>query len=110
MADNKAELNTHHVHSLECGHTKILHNGHVDYVEENGHLHHQHEDHWDECKLEVTDLNPDGEVQVKAEVHDEYCGHETVPHGDHVDYLVNGRLQHVHDGHVDDHGAVDIVS
>lgn len=47
-----------HQHSLGCGHTKILHEDHVDYVH-NGHLHHAHEDHWDECKLEVNEKNPD---------------------------------------------------
>jgi hypothetical protein len=29
-----------------------------------------------------------------------------VPHGDHVDYLVNGHLHHPHDGHCDDHGPL----
>jgi hypothetical protein len=29
-----------------------------------------------------------------------------VPHGDHVDYLVDGRLHHPHDSHCDDHGPV----
>lgn len=33
------------------------------------------------------------------------CGHETVPHGDHVDYLHDGHLHHMHDGHVDEHCA-----
>jgi hypothetical protein len=33
-------------------------------------------------------------------------GHEQVPHGDHVDYLVDGRLHHPHDDHCDDHGPV----
>ena len=33
-------------------------------------------------------------------------GHEAVPHGDHVDFLVDGRLHHVHDGHCDDHGPL----
>jgi hypothetical protein len=32
------------------------------------------------------------------------CGHATVNHGDHVDYVVAGHLHHVHDGHCDDHG------
>jgi hypothetical protein len=29
-----------------------------------------------------------------------------VPHGDHVDYLVDGHLHHPHGGHCDHHGAV----
>ena len=32
------------------------------------------------------------------------CGHEAIPHGDHVDYLVDGHLHHPHDDHCDDHG------
>ena len=34
-------------------------------------------------------------------------GHEPVPHGDHVDYLVDGTLHSPHGGHCDDHGAAD---
>jgi hypothetical protein len=30
-----------------------------------------------------------------------------VPHGDHVDYLVNGRLHHQHGNHCDDHGPLE---
>jgi hypothetical protein len=37
-------------------------------------------------------------------VHGPDCGHETVQHGDHVDYVVKGHLHHQHDGHCDDHG------
>jgi hypothetical protein len=33
-----------------------------------------------------------------------------VPHGDHTDYLVEGRLHHQHGNHCDDHGRIDIVS
>ena len=37
-------------------------------------------------------------------VHGPGCGHEAVPHGDHVDYIV-GRHRHApHDGHCDHHG------
>jgi hypothetical protein len=32
-----------------------------------------------------------------------------VPHGDHVDYLVDGRLHHVHGQHCDDHGALTLA-
>ena len=42
-------------------------------------------------------------------VHGANCGHEAVPHGDHVDYIVNGRLHHQHGDHCDDHGPVEIV-
>jgi hypothetical protein len=43
------------------------------------------------------------------------CGHtaiehEPVPHGDHIDYLVDGTLHHPHGDHCDDHGPVRLVS
>ena len=41
-----------------------------------------------------------------AHVHGEGCGHDEVPHGNHVDYLVDGRLHHPHEGHCDDHGPL----
>jgi UDP-2,3-diacylglucosamine pyrophosphatase LpxH len=33
-----------------------------------------------------------------------------VPHGDHVDYLVNGHLHHPHSGHCDDHGKLQLAA
>ena len=42
-------------------------------------------------------------------VHGEGCGHTAVKHGDHIDYIVNGRLHHPHGDHCDDHGPVEIV-
>ena len=42
----------------------------------------------------------------KAHRHGPGCGHEAVPHGDHVDYLVDGHLHHPHGDHCDDHGKV----
>jgi hypothetical protein len=58
--------------------------------------------------IEVSDTNP---VRCTPETrcshtHGPGCGHEQVPHGDHIDYLVDGRLHHPHDGHCDDHGPV----
>jgi hypothetical protein len=32
-----------------------------------------------------------------------------VPHGDHVDYLVDGHLHHAHGDHCDDHGPVQVA-
>jgi hypothetical protein len=29
-----------------------------------------------------------------------------VIHGDHIDYLVNGRLEYPHENHIDDHGSL----
>lgn len=99
-----------HQHSLACGHTKIRHEDHIDYVH-NGHLHREHEGHWDECIISVSNVNQDECKPFECQcTHNEDCGHELVPHGDHTDYLVNGRLHHVHDGHCDDHGAVEVIA
>ncbi|WHX77656.1 hypothetical protein QNH32_11960 [Priestia flexa] len=99
-----------HEHSLACGHTKIMHDGHIDYVH-NGHLHHKHNDHWDECVIPVNETNRDACQLIECGCnYEEDCGYEMVPHGDHMDYLVNGRLHHVHDGHCDDHGPVEVIT
>lgn len=107
------EHNTHnnheHKHSIACGHTKIQHGDHIDYVH-HGHLHHIHDDHWDECRIPIDGINPNEENNVNCGCnHGMDCGHEMVQHGDHMDYLVNGRLHHSHAGHCDDHGPVEIV-
>ncbi|HQV91444.1 MAG TPA: metal ABC transporter permease, partial [Phycicoccus sp.] len=31
------------------------------------------------------------------------CGHEAIPHGDHVDYLHDGHRHAAHDDHWDEH-------
>jgi hypothetical protein len=41
-----------------------------------------------------------------SHVHGPGCGHEPVPHGNHVDYLVDGHLHHSHGDHCDDHGPL----
>ncbi len=101
-----------HKHGKGCGHTGIVHEGHVDYLHD-GHLHHQNGDKVEEHVLPVTASNP-GECTPahtcdghdKAHKHGPRCGHETVPHGDHNDYLVGGHLHHPHGDHCDDHGPV----
>jgi hypothetical protein len=35
--------------------------------------------------------------------HGEDCGHETVDHGDHTDYVHDGHRHFFHDGHWDEH-------
>lgn len=37
-------------------------------------------------------------------VHGEGCGHETVEHQDHVDYVHDGHRHAGHEGHYDEHG------
>jgi len=104
-----------HEHGPNCGHTAIEHDGHIDYLHD-GHLHHPHENHVDEHKIEVSDTNPDTCTpnhtcagHAPDHVHGPSCGHERVPHGDHVDYLVDGHLHHPHGDHCDDHGPVKVA-
>ncbi len=114
--DHPVHAGTHpHDHGAGCGHTAIEHAGHVDYLHD-GHLHHPHEGHVDEHVLEVGGGNPDRctpehdcGAHEGAHAHGPGCGHEAVPHGDHVDYLVDGHLHHPHGDHCDDHGAVAVA-
>ena len=108
MATHETHDDHDHVHGPGCGHTTIKHEGHVDYLHD-GHLHNLHAGHVDEHRIGVTKQNPDGCTGgnlCASHRHGPGCGHETIPHGDHVDYLCDGQLHHVHDGHCDDHGAV----
>jgi len=113
--NQKHHENHDHIHSQSCGHTAVLHNGHIDYLHD-GHLHHMHEGHVDEHCIEITDENPDqctiGQSinHEGCHIHGPGCGHEAIPHGDHICYLVDGRLHHPHDGHCDDHGPIMIIS
>lgn len=106
-----------HSHGPDCGHIAVEHDGHTDYLHD-GHLHHPvGGDEVEEHTLEVNARNPDectsGQTISGHEpnhLHGPECGHEAVPHGEHVDYLVEGRLHHPHNGHCDDHGPVEVVS
>jgi hypothetical protein len=104
-----------HVHGTGCGHLAILHDGHVDYLHD-GHLHHPHDGHYDEHVLEVTAKNPAACTSGHSctghdaqHVHGPGCGHAAIPHGDHVDYIVDGHLHHPHDGHCDNHGPIAVA-
>lgn len=105
-----------HIHGKNCGHTALEHNGHVDYLHD-GHLHHPtSEGQVEEHVLEISNQNPDactgGHVcqgHSQDHVHGPGCGHPAVPHGDHIDYLVDGHLHHQHNGHCDNHGKVQVV-
>ena len=114
MADcsNPTHANHAHAHGPNCGHTAVKHNGHVDYLHD-GHLHHMHGDHVDEHVIEVSAANPAACTPThKCAGHDAShkhrpgCGHEAVPHGDHVDYLVDGHMHHPHGDHCDNHGPL----
>jgi hypothetical protein len=92
-----------HVHNANCGHTAIQHDGHIDYLHD-GHLHSPHESHYDEHVIAVSSQNPADCARVACACGHQGCGHETVPHGDHVDYLYKGQLHHRHGDHCDNHG------
>jgi hypothetical protein len=111
-----AHTNHSHAHGPACGHTGVKHDGHVDYLHD-GHMHHVAADgSVEEHTLPVGGANPAACTPGHAcgghaagHVHGASCGHESVPHGDHVDYLVNGHLHHPHGNHCDDHGPVNLV-
>ncbi|MDP3275094.1 MAG: hypothetical protein Q8Q09_07840 [Deltaproteobacteria bacterium] len=103
-----------HQHGPSCGHKTVTHADHVDYLHD-GHLHHLHEGHVDEHTLEVSASNPADCTPAhacaghdSAHAHGPDCGHDAIPHGDHVDYIVSGHLHHPHGEHCDDHGAVTV--
>jgi hypothetical protein len=102
-----------HVHGPTCGHARIQHENHVDYAHD-GHLHHTHDGHVDECRIAVDTRNAESctpshscSGHASSHRHGPGCGHEAVPHGTHSDYVVAGHLHHTHDGHCDDHGAIE---
>jgi len=108
-----------HQHGPGCGHTAIKHGGHIDYLHD-GHLHHPVDTSGstivEEHALEISAQNPERctpehvcDGHEPGHHHGPSCGHEGVPHGDHVDYLVKGHLHHPHGDHCDDHGQVEIV-
>jgi len=101
-----------HQHGPGCGHPAVVHGDHVDYLH-NGHLHHVDGAKVEEHALDITPKNPSDceapSLHHPPHTHGPACGHEAVPHGDHTDYVVNGRLHHPHDGHCDDHGPVVVL-
>src|SRR5918912_1511775 len=96
----EAHQNHTHQHSEFCGHTRIQHGDHVDFLHD-GHLHSAHDAHFDECIIAIGATNPADCSQTECGCEHGGCGHEKVPHGDHHDYLVNGRMHHVHGNHCD---------
>jgi hypothetical protein len=104
-----------HKHDSNCGHKAVKHDEHTDYLHD-GHLHHVHDDHIDEHSLPETTKNqssctPEHQCSGHEEkhTHGANCGHETVPHGDHVDYVVDGHLHKPCKDHCDSHGELALV-
>jgi hypothetical protein len=115
MAESHTHANHSHQHGPGCGHTAVQHGDHVDYLHD-GHLHHHGKSGVEEHHLEVTAANAADCTPAhscgghdKGHRHGPGCGHEAVPHGDHVDYLVDGHLHHPHGDHCDDHGKVHLA-
>ena len=113
---NQATRTGSHIHGPGCGHTVVQHGDHVDYLD-HGHLQHVHDGLTEEHVVEVTEANPDrcspehrARGHESSHQHGPGCGHEAVPHGNHIDYLVGGRLHHPHGNHCDDHGPLSVVS
>jgi hypothetical protein len=115
---NHARHDDHaHVHGPGCGHSSIEHEGHRDYLHD-GHLHHVLGDKIEEHRLSVSagvHGNPGSCTpghscmgHEMAHRHGPGCGHDGVPHGDHVDYVVGGHLHHPCHEHCDDHGPVKV--
>ena len=117
MAQQKSPAKAGHVHGPKCGHVQIEHEGHVDYLDGGRLCHQESGGPVTEHVISVSKQNPAactpghncGHHEAKH-VHGPGCGHEAVPHGDHIDYLVAGHLHHPHDGHCDDHGPVALAS
>jgi len=95
-----------HKHGPSCKHRKVQHGKHVDY-EHDGHYHAADEDHYDEH----GGIPAIGTLHVHAEAphlheHGKSCGHTSVKHGDHVDYIHDGHYHTPHGDHYDEHGIV----
>ena len=95
-----------HQHAADCGHERIQVQGKEAFVHD-GHLHSGHAGHWDETTIAVTAENPADCKPTPCDASHTAGTH--VPHGDHQDVLIGGRLHHDHDGHCDDHGAVTVL-
>lgn len=104
-----------HAHGTGCGHQAVDHGGHVDYLHD-GDLHHAHAGHVDEHTIEVSSTNPEAEELSGRVTTDDHAHghageeHASVQHGDHVDFVHDGRLHFRHGDHTDDHGPVKLIT
>lgn len=114
--DANHEIHSDHPHLHgDCEHVAVRHRHHTDYLHD-GHLHAMHDGHIDEHRLPVTITNPAActphhrcGAHDATHAHGMGCGHDAVPHGDHIDYLVAGHLHHAHSAHCDDHGVLAVA-
>ena len=105
-----------HKHGPSCGHKAVKHDEHTDYLHD-GHLHNVHDDHVDEHRLAESSTNTSACTPEhncaghdNGHSHGPKCGHEAVPHGDHVDYIVAGHLHKPCGEHCDMHGEIAVAS
>lgn len=110
----KTHTEHEHKHGSACGHQTIKHDGHTDYLHD-GHLHYMHDDHIDEHAIsESTNKsactpNHSCGSHEQSHNHGPHCGHQAIPHSDHVDYLVSGHLHRPCGNHCDHHGLVQVA-
>lgn len=98
-----------HEHGEKCGHLRIKHGDHIDYLDHD-HLQHVIGRKIEEHRIEVTAKNPDHCRQQSCNhTKEQLKNSPKIPHGDHFDYLFEGKLHHVHGDHCDDHGTIEIV-
>jgi hypothetical protein len=92
-----------HEHGEACGHVRVQWLDKEAFLHD-GHLHAHHQGHWDETRIDVSAENPDACRHVPCAF--DHGVAQAVPHGDHQDILVEGRLHHLHTDHCDDHGPL----
>jgi hypothetical protein len=102
----KQHPNHSHQHGPNCGHTAVRHDGMTAICTMCTEITST------STSSRSTSANPaqcTPQTRCPGHTHGPACGHEAIPHGDHVDYLVNGRLHRPHGDHCDDHGAVQLA-
>ena len=94
---------------VQRGSIAVRHDDHIDVLD-HGRLLHKEGGRTEEHVIAVSAKNPDrcdhAHRAAPGHRHGPDCGHALVPHGDHIDYLVEGRLHHPHGDHTDDHGPL----
>ena len=108
----KTHPNHEHQHNPSCGHIAVHHEGHIDYLHDS-HLHHIHGEHIDEHTIaenanNQTACTPEHSCSSHDQTHQHGpgCGHESILHDKHVDFLVAGHLHHPCQNHCDYHGNI----
>ena len=73
----------------------------------NGKLTHEKGPSGDNLTVPVTRTNPTGHSTVTYS--GDFDDQPVIPHGNHMDVIVKGRLLHKHGRHYDDHGPITII-